>query len=200
MVRIPINSQPIPAYSRVARSHLLHPEDGRLMHQRVPPQATVGMSIVGVDQSGFHVESRVESVKNVDDRVVFVVTGGAEVQQANTFTLGGAIMNINAIIGRVVKADKRAGMGFQEKTFFPQGTPEGLAGATPAGKPFFREGARPGALFRGTRHILTISTFCTGSFSNETKRHFCAISEKAKATIAQVKLLKVRICRLSHHC
>lgn len=133
MVRIPINAQAIPAYSRVNRSHLLHPTDGGLTYQKVPPQAAVGMSIVGVDQDGSHVESRVESVKYVDDQVVFVVSGGAEVRQSNTFTLGGAIMSVNAIIGRVVKADKRAGLGFQESTFFPQGTPEGLAGATPQG-------------------------------------------------------------------
>ncbi|GAA5505423.1 hypothetical protein [Novipirellula caenicola] len=133
MVRIPINSQAIPAYSRVDRRQLMNPSDGGLMFQKIPPQATVGMSIVGVDQNGSHVESRVESIKNVDDEVVFVVSGGAEVRQGQTFSLGGAIMNINAIIGRVVKADKRAGMGFQESTFFPQGTPEGLAGATPHG-------------------------------------------------------------------
>ncbi|MEZ6090003.1 MAG: hypothetical protein R3C05_18650 [Pirellulaceae bacterium] len=133
MVRIPINSQPIPAYSRVDRSHLLNPSVGGLMYQKVPPQAAVGMSIVGIDQTGSHVESRVESVKNVDDDVVFVVTGGAEVRQGQTISLGGAMMNVNAIIGRVVKADKRAGLGFQESTFFPQGTPEGLAGATPSG-------------------------------------------------------------------
>lgn len=133
MVRIPINSQPIPAYSRVDRQQLLNPGGGGLMVQKVPPQAAVGMSIVGVDQNGSHVESRIESIKNDNDEVVFVVAGGAEVRQGQTFTLGGAIMNINAIIGRVVKADKRAGMGFQESTFFPQGTPEGLAGATPTG-------------------------------------------------------------------
>ena len=128
MVRIPVNSRPIMAYSRVERSHLLNPANGGLMYQKVPPQASVGMSIVGIDQNGSHVESRVESVKNVDEQVVFVVTGGAEVRQANALSLGGAIMSINGIIGRVVKADKRAGMGFQEKTFFPAGTPEGLAG------------------------------------------------------------------------
>ncbi|QDV45842.1 hypothetical protein Enr13x_57450 [Stieleria neptunia] len=133
MVRIPINATPIPAYARVDRSHLLNPNQGGLMYQKVPPQAAVGMSIVGVDQNGSHVESRVESIKNVDDEVVFVVTGGAEVRQGQTLSLGGAIMNINAIIGRVVKADKRAGLGFQESTFFPKGTPEGLAGATPQG-------------------------------------------------------------------
>ena len=133
VVRIPINAQAIPAYTRVNRSYLLNPADGGLMYQRVPPQAAVGMSIVGIDENGSHIESRVESVKNVNDEVVFVVTGGAEVRQANTFVLGGAILNVNSIIGRVVKSDKRAGLGFQESTFFPQGTPEGLAGATPIG-------------------------------------------------------------------
>lgn len=133
MVRIPINAQPIPAYSRVDRRQLINPTDGGLMFQNVPPHATIGMSIVGVDQNGSHVDTRVESIKNVDDEVVFVVSGGAEVRQVQAFSLGGAIMNINAIIGRVVKADKRAGMGFQESTFFPQGTPDGLAGATPKG-------------------------------------------------------------------
>lgn len=133
MVRIPINARPIPAYSRVDRTHLLNPADRSLMFQRIPPQAALGMAVVGVDQSGSHVEDRVVDVKNVNDEVVFVVAGGREVRQAQTFTLGGAILNINAIIGRVVKADKRAGLGFQESTFFPQGTPEGLAGATPEG-------------------------------------------------------------------
>ena len=57
----------------------------------------------------------------------------AKLAQGKTFDLGGAIMNVNAIIGRVVKKDKRAGLGFQESTFFPQGTPEGIAGATPPG-------------------------------------------------------------------
>ena len=133
MVRIPINSRAIPAYERVSREHLLSPTSSGLMYQRVPPQSTVGMSITGVTADGSHVESRVESVRNVDDQVVFVVEGGREVAHGNTFALGGAIMNVNAIIGRVVKRDKRAGMGFQENTFFPQGTPEGIAGATPPG-------------------------------------------------------------------
>ena len=133
MVRIPINSQPIPAYTRVERAQLLNPAKGGLMFQKIPPDAVVGMAIVGVDNAGSHVESKVESVKNVDDTVVFVVTGGAEVRQSRTFTLGGAMLNVNAIIGRVVKKDKRVGLGFTEHTFFPKGTPEGLAGATPKG-------------------------------------------------------------------
>lgn len=133
MVRIPINSQPIPAYMRVDRNHLFNPTTGGLLYQRVPPASTIGMSIVGIDTNGSHIESRVESAKNVNDEVVFVVTGGAEVPHSKTIELGGAMMNINAIIGRVVKRDKRAGLGFTETTFFPQGTPEGIAGATPEG-------------------------------------------------------------------
>ena len=132
-VRIPINSQPIPAYERVTREHLIHPSTGGLMYQRVPPNATVGMSITGVTADGSHLEGRVESVRNVNDQVAFVASDGREVLQNQTLELGGAIMNINAIIGRVVKKDKRAGLGFRETTFFPRGTPEGIAGATPPG-------------------------------------------------------------------
>ncbi len=133
MVRIPINAKPIPAYSRVDRSHLLNPETGGLMFQKVPPKSTIGMSIVGIDSAGSHTEGAIEDVKRVGDEVVFLVSGGHEVRQSRTIDLGGAKMNINDIIGRVVKRDKRAGLGFRDETFFPLGTPEGIAGATPPG-------------------------------------------------------------------
>ncbi len=132
MVRIPINSRPIEAYSRVDRDDMLNPATGGLMFQRVPPAAAVGMHLVGVSTDATPVDGRVESVRNDNDTVVFVV-GGKEVPQSQVSELGGALMNINAIIGRVVKKDKRAGMAFKEDTFFPQGTPEGIAGATPPG-------------------------------------------------------------------
>jgi hypothetical protein len=132
MVRIPINSRPIEAYSRVDRDHMLNPTSGGLMFQRVPPAAAVGMHVVGISSDASPVDGRVESVRNDNDTVVFVV-GGKEVPQSQVIELGGALMNINAIIGRVVKKDKRAGMAFKEDTFFPQGTPEGIAGATPPG-------------------------------------------------------------------
>jgi hypothetical protein len=133
MVRIPINAQPIPAYTRVDRTQMLNPATGGLMVQKLPPASAVGMSIVGVDQNGSHAEGRIEAVKNVNDEVVFVLSENREVRQSQTFELGGALLNINSIIGRVVKRDKRAGLGFQESTFFPQGTPEGISGATPPG-------------------------------------------------------------------
>lgn len=133
MVRIPINATPIPAYTRVDRTHMLNPATKRLTYQKLPPSSVIGISIVGVDQNGSHAEDRVVDVKNVDDQVVFVLSGNREVNQANVLQLGGALMNINSIIGRVVKRDKRVGLGFQESTFFPKGTPEGIAGATPIG-------------------------------------------------------------------
>ena len=133
MVRIPINAKPIPAYARIDRSHLINPATGGLMYQKVPPKSTIGMSIIGIDTKGSHAEGAVEDVKRVDNEVVFVVSGGHEVRQAKAIDLGGAKMNINDIIGRVVKKDKRAGLGFRDDTFFPPGTPEGIAGATPPG-------------------------------------------------------------------
>jgi len=133
MVRIPINAQPIPAYTRVDRMQMINAATGGLMYQKVPPASAIGMSIVGVDQNGSHAEGRIENVKRVKDEVVFVLSNNREVRHSQAFELGGAMLNINSIIGRVVKRDKRAGLGFQETTFFPQGTPEGIAGATPAG-------------------------------------------------------------------
>jgi hypothetical protein len=133
MVRIPINAQAIPAYTRVDRNQMINPATGGLMYQKVPPASAIGMSIVGVDQNGSHAEGRIENVKRVSDDVVFVLSDNREVRHSQAFELGGAMLNINSIIGRVVKRDKRAGLGFQESTFFPQGTPEGIAGATPAG-------------------------------------------------------------------
>lgn len=133
MVRIPINAQPIPAYTRVDRSQMINPKTGGLMYQNVPPNSSIGMSIVGIDQNGSHAEGRVENVKRLNNEVIFVLSDNREVRQSQAFELGGAILQVNGIIGRVVKRDKRAGLGFQESTFFPQGTPEGIAGATPSG-------------------------------------------------------------------
>ena len=132
MVRIPINSRPIEAYSRVDREDMLNPATGGLMFQRVPPQSAVGMNLIGISSDATPVDGKVESVRNDNESVVFIV-GGKEVPQTQVTELGGALMNINSIIGRVVRKDKRAGMAFKDDTFFPQGTPEGIAGATPPG-------------------------------------------------------------------
>lgn len=132
MVRIPINSRPIVAYSSVQREDLLNPATRKLTFQKIPPASVVGMGAVGVSTEGTPVDGRIDSVKNDNGNVVLVI-GGKDVPQSQVTELGGALMNVSTIIGRVVKKDKRAGMGFREATFFPRGTPEGIAGATPPG-------------------------------------------------------------------
>lgn len=133
VVRIPINSQPIAAYSRVDRSQIMDPRTGVLTFQKVPPSAAVGMSITGIDLQGSQAEGRVDAIKRTGDEVIFVVNDGREVPQSQTTLLGGAMMNVGSIVGRVMKRDKKTGYGFTENDFFPQGTPEGIAGATPTG-------------------------------------------------------------------
>lgn len=130
VVRIPINARAIPAYASVQREDLMNA--GKLAFQKVPPNAVIGMGATGVSTDGTRVQGPIESVKNVDGGVV-VVIGGKDVPHSQLSELGGAVMSVNAIIGRVVKKDKRAGMGFRETAFFPRGTPEGIAGATPPG-------------------------------------------------------------------
>ena len=130
VVRIPINTRPIPAYASVQREDLMN-ADG-FTYQKIPPETVVGLSASGVSNDGELVEGAIESVKDVDGRVV-VVIGGQDVPQGRLNELGGALMSVNSIIGRVVKKDKRPGLGFRESTFFPRGTPEGIAGATPPG-------------------------------------------------------------------
>ena len=131
MVRIPINARPIPAYTQVRREDLLNPATRALMFQEIPPGSTVGMSVAGISTDNTPVEGRIDSVKN-ENGVVFVV-GGKEIPQSRVNELGGALMSVSAIIGRVVQRDKRTGLGFRESSFFPRGTPEGIAGAIPPG-------------------------------------------------------------------
>src|SRR5437764_927631 len=82
----------------------------------IPPQATVGMSIVGMATDGSPVQSKVAAVRNVKNAVVFVVADNREVPQDQTGVLGNVITDVNAIIGRVVRKDKRVGMAFREDT------------------------------------------------------------------------------------
>jgi hypothetical protein len=131
-VRIPINALAIPAYTRVNREDMLNPTTGGLMYQRLPPQSIVGISAKYRGDGGL-IESRVESVQRGLDGGVVCMIDGRSIRAEDLVELGGAVMNVNGIIGRVVRRDKRAGLAFREDTFFPQGTPEGIAGATPRG-------------------------------------------------------------------
>ena len=132
VVRIPINVRPIAAYNRVARADLLDPKTGWVKFQEVPPNAAVGLSISGVTRGGAAAEGRVASVLRQEGQLLFVLDSGEEIPHSQVNELGGALMNPSAIVGRVVRRDKSPGLGFKEANFFPLGTPEGIAGATPA--------------------------------------------------------------------
>lgn len=133
LVRIPINVRAIPAYSKVERGDLLDPATGWLKFQELPPSTVVGLAVDGLSTQGEQLSGRVASVRERDGQVIFVLDSGDEIPQGQTNELGGALMNVSAIIGRVVKRDKSPGLGFREDSFFPRGTPEGIAGATPPG-------------------------------------------------------------------
>ena len=131
MVRIPINVQPISAYSKVTRADLIDPQTRTLRYQLLPPKTAVGMSISGIDAQGRPAQGKVVEYRRHEDDLVFFLDSGAEILHNQTNELGGALMNPSEIIGRVVKKDKTPGLGFQSSAFFPTGTPEGIAGATP---------------------------------------------------------------------
>jgi hypothetical protein len=133
LVRIPINVRPIAAYNKVDRADLLDPKTGWLKFQELPPRTAVGMSISGISLSGVAVEGEVADVRQHEGRLLFVLDSGEEIPHSQIDELGGALMNVSAIVGRVLKKDKTPGLGFREENFFPRGTPEGIAGATPPG-------------------------------------------------------------------
>lgn len=133
VIRIPNSTRPIAAYSRVARADMLDPATRWPKFQLLPPRTAIGKSLTGRNASGEPVNGRVENVEETEGEVVFILAGGQEIPHSRVDELGGAILNINNIIGRVVKQDKSAGIGFSETNFFPQGTREGIAGATPPG-------------------------------------------------------------------
>jgi len=133
MVQIPVNMRPIAAYSQVQRQDLLDPETGWVRFQELPPAAVAGMPLTGADTRGKKAAGQVVEVKEHDGQLIFVLDTGAQVPHNRTDTLGGAIMNPSAIVGRVLRKNKTAGLGFREDSFFPKGTPAGIAGATPPG-------------------------------------------------------------------
>ncbi|QDU98839.1 SAF domain-containing protein [Lignipirellula cremea] len=133
LVRIPINVRPIPAHTSVDRNDLLDSQTGWLKFQELPPRSVIGMAVSGIGSRGELAEGKITAVRQLEGQLIFVLSSGEEVPQSQTNELGGALMNVGAIIGRVVKQDKKAGLGFREDNFFPRGTPAGIAGATPPG-------------------------------------------------------------------
>ncbi len=133
LVRIPVNVREISAYSRVSRTDLIDATDRRIRYQELPPGAAINMAIAGISEEGAAVEGKVVDIHKHHGQLLFVLDSGEEIPHHQVDQLGGALMNVSAIVGRVLRKDKSPGLGFREKDFFPRGTPEGIAGATPPG-------------------------------------------------------------------
>lgn len=133
LVRIPINVRAIPAYSKVSRSDLIDATTKRIKYQELSPNSVIKMAISGISLKGVAAKGKVLEVHKHHGQLMFVLDSGEEIPHAQVDQLGGALMNVSTIVGRVLKKSKSPGLGFREGSFFPQGTPEGVAGATPPG-------------------------------------------------------------------
>lgn len=132
-ISLPMNWQVIPAYSKVSRGDLLNPTTGKIAGVKVPLASLTGMSASMMSADGTTVDRRVSKVDRSDDGFVFQLDDGSMVTLRQITKLGGAFIHATDIIGRVVKNDKSPGFAFSEGNFFSEGTPAGLAGATPRG-------------------------------------------------------------------
>ena len=133
LINIPVNVRPIPAYTKVKESDLTDPETRWFRYTTLPATAAVGQTLKGADATGAMVEGEVAEVIKGDQELVFKLSTGESIPHGNTWELGGVVIAPSAIVGRVVNKPKTPGLGFRETSFFPKGTPEGIAGATPPG-------------------------------------------------------------------
>jgi Flp pilus assembly protein CpaB len=132
-VLIPVNTRTIPAYTTVLREHLLDPQKGTLRYLEIPPEQTIGMSLVAVGNDGQRVQSRVGGVRIVEGRILLITPQGEEIPLSQVQSLGGAILDVQEILGRVVARDKLPNYGFREENFLPRGTRPGVAAGIPPG-------------------------------------------------------------------
>lgn len=132
-ISLPMNWQPIVAYSKVTRNDLLDPRTGAINGVEIPLTSLAGMSATFRTADGEMIDKRVERAERTDDGVVFQLADGSLITDRQLIKLGGAFTQATDILGRVVKSDKSPGFAFAEANFFAQGTPAGLAGATPPG-------------------------------------------------------------------
>jgi Flp pilus assembly protein CpaB len=132
-VRIPANFRPIAALSTVSRDDLINPEAKSLAYIELRPEQTVGVALTGFTATGEKVQSRVAQVVVERGAVVFVTADGQRIPAEQATELGGALMSVNDIIGRVLARDKSPLLAFREELFLPKGTRPGIAGGIPPG-------------------------------------------------------------------
>ncbi len=133
VIQIPVNVRPISAYTKVSEGDLRDPQTGWFRYTTLPPNAAIGQTLKGADATGNMTEGKVTEVTKGEQELIFQLETGESITHGNTWELGGVIIAPSAIVGRVVNKPKTAGLGFRETGFFPKGTPEGIAGATPPG-------------------------------------------------------------------
>jgi Flp pilus assembly protein CpaB len=132
-IRIPTNTRPIPAYAAVTREDLIDFEAQSLKFLELRPEQAVGVSLIAISPTGDRVETAVREARVVGQGIVFVTREGLEIPEGNAVELGGALLSLNDIIGRVVAREKQAGYGFKEENFLPKGTRPGITGGVPPG-------------------------------------------------------------------
>ncbi len=132
-ISLPMNWQPIAAYSKVTRSDLLDPRTGSIRGVEIPLTSLGGMSATIATGEGTTIDKRIERAERTIDGILLQLEDGTVITDRQLIKLGGAYTQATDIIGRVVKSDKSPGFAFAEANFFEKGTPAGLAGATPPG-------------------------------------------------------------------
>ncbi len=132
-IRLPMNWQPISAYSKVTRKDLLDPRTGQIPGIDIPLTSLEGMSATISGPDGQLVDQVVQMAEETESGTILQLQDGSVITKQQLVKLGGAFTQPTDIIGRVVKSDKTPGFAFAEGNFFELGTPAGLAGATPPG-------------------------------------------------------------------
>ena len=132
-ITLPMNWKPIPAYSKVARGDLIDPRTGKLASVKIPLTAVAGIGAEFFSGDGERTTKRVAAASRTQEGIVLQLEDGSLVTDRQLIKLGGAFTQPTDVIGRVVKNDKSPGFAFSEGNFFAEGTPSGLAGATPPG-------------------------------------------------------------------
>ncbi|QDU27038.1 hypothetical protein ETAA8_21220 [Anatilimnocola aggregata] len=132
-IQIPVNARPVAAYAVVTREDLIDTQKRAIASIELRPEQIVGIGAKFTDDKGEPAESAVKEVLEDNGQFTLVVASGQKVPLGRVRELGGALMSVNDIIGRVVGKDKNPGLAFNESSFLPKGTRPGLAGATPPG-------------------------------------------------------------------
>ena len=138
VIKLPMNWRPIPAYSKVTRSDLLDPRTGKIHGIEIPLKSLAGMAATYISTGGSKdelMEATVSRATRTEAGIELELRDDTNtiISQQQLVKLGGAFTQPTDIISRVVKSDKSPGFAFTEKNFFEDGTPAGLAGATPKG-------------------------------------------------------------------